>query len=124
MNSDENSQIRVLINQFKSFFNRISFISGNKVWFVLIPFVLITAADQVIFIELLEVIQRDLGGYFLGGISLAVFIVSTSIFTLIFGYLSDKYDRKWLLFIGAIVGSIFYFLTAFTFHLFTPLFCN
>ncbi|MHA1250587.1 MAG: MFS transporter [Candidatus Helarchaeota archaeon] len=105
------------IKKFFSFFNRISFISSKGLWFVLIPLAVIASADQGIYLTLLEQIQKDVGGYFVTGVAEAAYIISIAIFTIIFGYFADKYDRKWILFLGSLVGGVFYLLTAFTFSL-------
>jgi len=103
------------ISNLKAYFDKVSFISGNWVWIVLIPLAIIASTDQGLYLALLEQIQKDMGGYFTTGIAESAYIISTAIFTIFFGYLSDKVDRKWLLFIGSFIGGIFYFFTAFTF---------
>ena len=119
MEMNEEKRNNALLQRVKNKINRISFISGSKIWFVLLPIVFITAADQVLFVELLEVMQRDLGGYFAIAISESVFIISIAVFTLIFGYYSDKVSRKLLLYVGGLFGSIFILLTGFAYSLIT-----
>ncbi|MBD3227670.1 MAG: MFS transporter [Candidatus Lokiarchaeota archaeon] len=97
--------------------DKYSFISGNKIWIILIPLAVIAAVDQGVYIALLEQIQKDVGGYFTSGIAEAIYIISIAFFTIIFGYYADKRKRKWLMLIGALISGMFYLLTAFTFSL-------
>ncbi|MHA1270858.1 MAG: MFS transporter [Candidatus Helarchaeota archaeon] len=117
MSDNSKSQIKNKMIRVQDFFNKISFISANKIWLVLIPLAIIASVDQGLYLALLEQIQVDMGGYFTTAIAEAVYIISTAVFSIIFGYLSDKYNRKWLIFIGAITAGFFYFFTAFTFLL-------
>ena len=64
MGINEQSEKRSFLQSLKNTINKKSFISGNKIWFVLIPIVVIAATDQGIFLSLLEQIQKDMGGYF------------------------------------------------------------
>ncbi|TFF87242.1 MAG: MFS transporter [Promethearchaeota archaeon] len=103
------------IGKFKNILNKVSFLSGKMIWIILIPLAIIAATDQGIYIALLEQIQKDIDGYFTGGVAEAVYIASIAVYTIIFGYFADKRKRKWLMFIGAITSGVFYLLTAFTF---------
>lgn len=75
---------------------------------------IILRADQMVMSPLIPDIQNEfaIGDYEIGLIGSAFTLVA-AIVTLFWGYLSDKYSRKWLLVSAVLVGEIPCLLTAF-----------
>ncbi|MCR4425759.1 MAG: MFS transporter [Firmicutes bacterium] len=80
----------------------------------LIPMSLFLTADQNVLNPNLLLVQEefDVSLYDLGAVSSAFTIVG-AIVTLVWGYLTDKYSRRWLLAITVLLGEIPCFLTGF-----------
>lgn len=92
-----------------------SFKKGVLFLFVLLFFTgIILNADQNVMSPSIEFIEKEFGiGDREIGIVGSSFTLVAAIVTLLWGYLTDKFSRKWLLIIAILLGEIPCFLTAF-----------